>query len=409
MKRFVSSFIAMTLAIVMLFSTVSAFAGEMKFGLDVSKHNGVVDFVDAKDKGKSFVMIRIGYYDKLDEMFWTNVANAVNAGMDFGVYLYSYAYSVDEARVEADFVINTLAQMPEEYKQFFTLPVAYDLEDASIASKCSREQINQQMSLFCDSVRSVGYVPMVYANTNWFTKYIDINTVVSQNYKIWYAYWNSAAPDFSNRIMVGNTGVYADMWQYIDDNDPYASLDKNVIYDSDALIKPLHIHSYTNSFVDATCYAGGYTIASCSTCGYQYVVSTTPALNHYYQVSSTKSASYTEKGYTIYTCALCGDSYKVDIDKKAPKMTSLAKGTKSFTAKWKKVSSLDGYQLQYATDKKFSKNKKSITINKKSTVTYKATKLKAKKTYYVRVRGYKIVKGKKVYSSWSNVKSVKTK
>ncbi len=96
----------------------------------------------------------------------------------------------------------------------------------------------------------------------------------------------------------------------------------------------------------------------------------------------------------------------------APKTTSIkkAKGAKSaISVEWKKVSGVKGYQIQVATDKKFKKNKKTVTIKKQKTTKTTVKKLKAKKKYYVRVRTYKIVNGKKVYSSWSKVKSVKTK
>ena len=97
---------------------------------------------------------------------------------------------------------------------------------------------------------------------------------------------------------------------------------------------------------------------------------------------------------------------------KKPKSTSIkkAKGSKKAVAlEWKKVSGVKGYQVQVATDKKFKKNKKTVTIKKQKTTKTTVKKLKAKKKYYVRVRTYKIVNGKKVYSSWSKVKSVKTK
>lgn len=74
-----------------------------------------------------------------------------------------------------------------------------------------------------------------------------------------------------------------------------------------------------------------------------------------------------------------------------------------------KISGATGYQLQFATDKKFSKNKKTVTVTKQKTTSVKAAKLKAKKKYYVRIRTYKTVKGKKIYSKWSAVKSAKTK
>lgn len=95
-----------------------------------------------------------------------------------------------------------------------------------------------------------------------------------------------------------------------------------------------------------------------------------------------------------------------------PKKTSikkLSKGKKKFTVTWAKVSGVKGYQIQYSSDKKFKKNNKSVTVTKQKTTKATVKKLKSKKKYYVRVRAYKTVNGKKIYSSWSKVKSVKTK
>lgn len=95
-----------------------------------------------------------------------------------------------------------------------------------------------------------------------------------------------------------------------------------------------------------------------------------------------------------------------------PKKTSikkLSKGKKEFTVTWAKVSGVKGYQIQYSSDKKFKKNNKSVTVTKQKTTKATVKKLKSKKKYYVRVRTYKTVNGKKIYSSWSKVKSVKTK
>lgn len=82
---------------------------------------------------------------------------------------------------------------------------------------------------------------------------------------------------------------------------------------------------------------------------------------------------------------------------------------KQITVKWKKVAGVTGYQVQYANDKKFKKSKKTVTVKgaKKTSRTIK--KLKSKKTYYVRVRNYKVINGKKVYSKWSKAKSIKVK
>lgn len=103
----------------------------------------------------------------------------------------------------------------------------------------------------------------------------------------------------------------------------------------------------------------------------------------------------------------------VDSKYKKASISKLSKGKKAITVRWKKVSTIKGYQIQLATDKKFKKNKKTVTISKQKTTKTTVKKLKAKKKYYVRIRTYKNVKyqGKtiKVYSSWSKVKTIKTK
>ncbi len=94
-------------------------------------------------------------------------------------------------------------------------------------------------------------------------------------------------------------------------------------------------------------------------------------------------------------------------NKTSVKKSKAKKGSVELT--WSKTKGVKGYEIQVATDKKFKKNKKTVTIKKQKTTKTTVKKLKAKKKYYVRVRTYKIVNGKKVYSSWSKVKSVKTK
>ena len=105
-----------------------------------------------------------------------------------------------------------------------------------------------------------------------------------------------------------------------------------------------------------------------------------------------------------------------EVVNKKQKKAKLKKATgskKAITLTWAKVKGVNGYQIQVATDKKFKKNKKTVTIKKQKTTKTTVKKLKAKKTYYVRIRTYKTkkVNGKstKVYSSWSKAKTVKTK
>ena len=122
-----------------------------------------------------------------------------------------------------------------------------------------------------------------------------------------------------------------------------------------------------------------------------------------------KAPTYFEKGYTQFTCKVCGYSYKKYVDKlqlNKPSIYSVTSGVKKLNVRLNaNYYSYDGVQIQYSTNKKFSNSK--ISSTKKASKTIKG--LKKKKKYYLRVRSYKKVNGKKVYSKWSTVRKVKTK
>lgn len=89
-------------------------------------------------------------------------------------------------------------------------------------------------------------------------------------------------------------------------------------------------------------------------------------------------------------------------------ISSLSVKENTVTVKWKKKSKIKGYQIQYSTDSKFKKNKKSIKIKKAKTTSKKISNLKESKKYYFRIRTYKSSNKKTRYSKWSKVKSIKT-
>ena len=99
----------------------------------------------------------------------------------------------------------------------------------------------------------------------------------------------------------------------------------------------------------------------------------------------------------------------IQVVPKIMKISSLKAGKKSLTVKWKKQSDISGYQIRYSTKKDFSSGVKTKTVKSAKKTSLKLTKLKAKKKYYVQIRSYKTVKGKKVCSAWSGTKSKKTK
>ena len=209
-------------------------------------------------------------------------------------------------------------------------------------------------------------------------------------------------------------------------------------------------HEYQTATTKATTKADGKIVKSCKHCGQ----TTTTVIAHPKSVA-LKQASYTynkknrkpsvtiedTKGnklksgtdYTVSYPKKCKNvgRYTVTVKFKGnyqgtvkksyqilPKGTSLSEVTakkKGFTAKWKKQKTQTaGYELQYSTNKKFKrKQTKKAVIKKTKTTTYKAKKLKANKKYYIRIRTYQNVKvngkTKKLYSSWSKAKSIKTK
>ncbi len=184
--------------------------------------------------------------------------------------------------------------------------------------------------------------------------------------------------------------------------------------------------------VNPTCTQNGYNSYVCQICGAQYN-EIIPAYGHNavidYEVAPTLVSSGLTRGSH---CSICGavitpqtvipqisaptqptitptTSAKAVSKPKSAKIKKVKAAKKAVSVEWKKVSGVKGYQVQVATDKKFKKNKKTVTVKKQKTTKVTIKKLKAKKKYYVRIRTYKTVKGKRVYSSWSKVKTIKTK
>jgi len=116
-------------------------------------------------------------------------------------------------------------------------------------------------------------------------------------------------------------------------------------------------------------------------------------------------ASVTVTGIGNYTGS---KTLTFKINPKGTSLTKLSNGSKRFTAKWTKKSSVTGYQIQYSTKADFSSARR-VTITKKSTYKRTFKNLKRKTVYYVRIRTYKTVSGKKYYSEWSDAKSIRTK
>ena len=392
-KKIISIILSLIMTICTVIIPVSAYADNYYIsGVDISEHNDNVDLSALKAQGYSFVMIRLGYFNHLDNKFYENVQNAVNAGMNFGVYLY---YSA-EAQTEAQFTINTLSTLSQEAKALMTYPVAYDIEDNSISSKLDKNAITNNALLFTSLLSQNGYDTMVYSNTYWFNTFINADLLSQNGIKLWCADYTSS-PMTKGNTSIGNTNSFAYMWQYSD-----SQIDQNVILMTDAqnLTVKLSKSSVT--------YNGKAQKPSVTV--YNQSGQKIPA--EYYTVkysSNTKPGKATVK--VDFNGIFFGSKTANFIIKpKKPTQKKLkSKSKKQLNVSWKKDKNVSGYEIKYSTSSKFTrKTTKTVKAGKKSTgVTVK--KLKSRKKYYVKLRSYKTINGKKYYSSYSSTKSIKTK
>lgn len=155
--------------------------------IDVSYCQTGVDYNKVKNSGIDAVIIRAGFgketYQK-DSEFETHYKNAKKAGLAVGVYWYSYAYSVAEAKQEAKVCLACIKGKTLE------LPVYYDLEESG-QTRLGMSALTNIAIAFCDAIKSGGYRAGVYSNLNWLNNHLDYEKLRSK-YSIWLAQWSSS-------------------------------------------------------------------------------------------------------------------------------------------------------------------------------------------------------------------------
>jgi len=134
-------------------------------GVDISYHNGSIDFESLADD-VDFVIIRCGYgsdYTSQDDSnFEANVKGCVENNIPFGVYLYSYATTTTKAKSEAAHTTRLLDQL-DDWGAELSLPVFYDMEDSSQASLSASTKASIAKT-YCTAVESAGYETGIYAS-----------------------------------------------------------------------------------------------------------------------------------------------------------------------------------------------------------------------------------------------------
>lgn len=306
-------------------------------GIDVSKWNGNIDWARVAGTDVDYAIIRCGFGDDYayqDDTYWEkNVKGCEENNIPYGVYIYSYAETVEQAKSEFNHVMRLI--------QGHTLnfPIYLDVED-SVQAKLPKTTLTNIINTFVGLIHNQGYEVGIYANLNWWTNYIDASIANNQTWFKWVAQYNPMGTTYQ--------GIYQ-MWQ-------------------------------------------------CTSEGKVDGINGNVDLNFWFDKVRTRQ-------YNAKNIQLTSAPPKVTAPARAS-IKSLKKGKKKVKVKIKKVSGAKGYQIQYSTKKSF-KGKKSVYVTSR-TKTIK--KLKSKKTYYFRVRAYKLNGKKKVYSKkWSKVKKVKVK
>ena len=173
-------------------------------GIDVSFWQSYIDWKAVKNSGIQYAMLRVGYgreSNQKDTRFEEFYTNALANDIPVGVYHYSYADSVADAVVEAKNCLSMLNGRP------LTLPVAYDIEDAS-QSWMSKQMLTDVAIAFCEEIRAAGYQPMIYCNTNFSKNRLDMARLREKGYDIWIASYGVS--DYGHPYPVK-------MWQYTSD------------------------------------------------------------------------------------------------------------------------------------------------------------------------------------------------
>ncbi len=176
-------------------------------GVDVSVYQEDIDWKQVKASGVDFAMIRVGFRGygpsgivSEDSRFRDNIAGALDAGLQVGVYFFSQAINVWEAQEEANFVLNAI----KDYD--VTFPVVFDWERITNASARTDGLPGGTITLcartFCDTIAQAGYTPMVYFNLD--LGYLGYNLDQLNDYGFWLAEYRTTPTFF----------YHFDLWQY---------------------------------------------------------------------------------------------------------------------------------------------------------------------------------------------------
>ncbi len=186
------------------------------YGIDVSRWQESIDWAKVATDNVDFAIIRAGFSGETDVYFEQNYKGATAVGIDVGVYFYCYATSTEQARADAEYLLELLNGRELDY------PVFYDVEDETDFIALERAERTEIVDTFCSAIEQAGYEAGIYTGRYWLNDYFDSDYLTGK-YDVWLA---AALPE-------PPTECSAEIWQYSHTgrvNGIYGNVDLNAAY-----------------------------------------------------------------------------------------------------------------------------------------------------------------------------------
>ena len=422
MKKSIKKIMSLLLAGTMLVTpvTASAFTGSSRFdsrtfthqdqfinagiqqGIDVSYHNGTLNWSTIKAAGVDFAILRAAYRGYGDEgtlmrdtKFAEYMQGAMSQGIPVGAYIYSQAITTAEAVQEANYILNVVRGYNLD------LPIVFDYEFAGVktgrldsawsSGKLNKSKMTDIALAFCDTIKNAGYDAMVYANKTFLSKNLDHEVIENAGYDVWLAHYTTNT---------NYTGDYK-IWQYTSSGKipgiAKKVFDCNFMY-SGTISMSLKISNIPNQIYQGYDVSPSVTVTNGGTVlteGTDYTVS-------YQNNSGIGTATVNVFGAGIYDGYInLTKTFNIVPDTVKNMQISKA-GTNTVDLSWSPVSGADGYTVQIL------KNGKWVSVGNFVGTSAQISGLLPGSVNYVHIAAYASSNGKTYIGNYNTAVKIET-
>ena len=422
MKKSIKKIMSLLLAGTMLVTpiTASAFTGSSNFmdktythqdrfvssgiqqGIDVSYHNGTLDWSTIKAAGVDFAILRAAYRGYgtegtlvRDAKFAEYMQGAMSQGIPVGAYIYSQAITTAEAVQEANYILNIVRGYSLD------LPIVFDYEFAGVktgrldsawsSGKLNKSKMTDIALAFCDTIKNAGYDAMVYANKTFLSKNLDHEVIENAGYEIWLAHYTTNT---------NYTGDYK-IWQYTSSGKIPGIANKvfdcNFMY-SGTISMSLKISNIPNQIYQGYDVAPSVTVTNGGTVlteGTDYTVT-------YQNNSGIGTATVNVFGAGIYDGYINLTKTFNIVPDTVQNMQISEAGTNTVDLSWSPVSGADGYTVQIL------KNGKWVSVGNFVGTSAQISGLLPGSVNYVHIAAYASSNGKTYIGNYNTAVKIET-